>query len=116
MKIRFQADVDLNEDIVRGVLRREPGVDFRTAFSADFPGLSDLDVLALAAADGRVLVSHDRKTMPHNFADFIRTNTSAGLFIISQRTDVLAAVEGVLLIWSASEAEEWINRICTIPL
>src|SRR2546427_9875890 len=32
------------------------------------------------------------------------TNTSPGLFIISQRTDVLAAVEGVLLIWSASEA------------
>ena len=116
MKIRFQADVDLNEDIVRGVLRREPAVDFRTASSAGFRSLSDLEVLALAAADGRVLVSHDRKTMPHNFADFVRTKTSPGLFIISQRTDVLAAAEGLLLIWSASEAEEWINRICTIPL
>ena len=54
--------------------------------------------------------------MPHNFADFVRTKTSPGLFIISQRTDVLAAAEGLLLTWSASEAEEWINRICTIPL
>ena len=52
MKIRFQADVDLNEDIVKGILRREPGVDFRTAPSAGFRGLSDLEVLALAAADG----------------------------------------------------------------
>ena len=33
MKLRFQADADLNEDIVKGVLRREPGIDFRTATS-----------------------------------------------------------------------------------
>ena len=116
MKIRFQADVDLNEDIVRGVLRREPAVDFQTASFAGLRRLSDLEVLAHAATDGRVLVSHDRKTMPHNFAEFVRTKTSPGLFIVSQRTDVLAAVEDLLLVWSASEAEEWINRVCTIPL
>jgi hypothetical protein len=38
VKPRFQADADLNEDIVKGVLRREPGIDFQTATSA---GLSD---------------------------------------------------------------------------
>jgi hypothetical protein len=31
VKIRFQADADLNEDIVTGVTRREPAVDFRTS-------------------------------------------------------------------------------------
>jgi len=31
MKIRFQADADLNEDIVSGVLRLEPSIDFQTA-------------------------------------------------------------------------------------
>lgn len=31
LKIRFQADTDLNEDIVAGVLRRQPEVDFGTA-------------------------------------------------------------------------------------
>jgi len=45
VKIRFQADADLNEDIVKGVLRREPGIDFRTAGAADFRHLSDLEVL-----------------------------------------------------------------------
>jgi hypothetical protein len=34
VKLRFQADADLNEDIVKGVLRREPGIDFQTPFSA----------------------------------------------------------------------------------
>ncbi len=31
MKIRFQADADLNQAIVTGILRREPIVDFQTA-------------------------------------------------------------------------------------
>jgi hypothetical protein len=34
MKIRFQADADLNEDIVTGVLRRVPEIDFQTATEA----------------------------------------------------------------------------------
>lgn len=115
MKLRFQADADLNEDIVKGVLRREPGIDFRTATLAGLRGLSDLEVLALAAQEGRVLVSHDRKTMPRTFARFIATRTSPGLFLVSQKTDLLVTIESVLLAWMASDAEEWINQVVAVP-
>lgn len=47
MKIRFQADADLNEDIVAGILRREPRVDFRTAGEAGLRALDDIQALAL---------------------------------------------------------------------
>lgn len=116
MKIKFQADADLNEDILTGVLRREPQIDFQTADEADLRHRDDRDVLRQAAREGRVLVTHDRRTMPHHFADFINTETSPGLFIISQRTDVRAAIEELLMIWTASEAEEWINTLCPVPL
>ena len=116
MKIRFQADADFNENIVAGVLRREPQVDFRTALQGGLRGLDDMQALALAAQDGRVLVSHDRKTMPVQFAEFVRSNTSPGLFIVSQKTDLLSAIEGLLLVWAATEPEEWVNKICTIPI
>ncbi len=112
MKVRFQADADLKEDIVAGVLRREPGVDFQTATRAGLRLLSDLEVLTLAAREGRVLVSHDRRTMPRAF---VRSKVSPGLFIVSQKTDLLAAIGGLLLVWMTSEAEEWINQIGTIP-
>ena len=54
--------------------------------------------------------------MPHEFGEFIRTRRSPGVFIISQKVDYLAAIEALLLVWTASEAEEWTNRICTLPL
>ena len=116
MRIRFQADEDLDEDIITGLRRREPGLDFRTSLEAGLESLHDLDVLERAADQGRVLVSHDRRTMPHHFATFIGRQKSPGGLIVSQRTATAAAIDELLLIWTASEAEEWVNRIVLLPL
>ena len=86
------------------------------AASAGLRGLSDLEVLAFAASEGRILVSHDRKTVPRAFAEWVLTKTPPGVLIISQKADLLAAIEALLLVWAASDAEEWTNRICTLPL
>lgn len=60
----FQADYDLNGDIVVGVRRREWSIDFQTAHAAGLEGLDDPTVLSIAAQANRILVTHDRKTMP----------------------------------------------------
>jgi hypothetical protein len=116
MKVRFQADADFNAVIIKAVLRQEPSIDFRTAHAAGLPGLSDLEVLSIAARSERLLVTHDRKTIPHQFATFITTETSSGVLVVSQRLRVTQVVEDLLLIWSATEADEWINRIYVLPL
>jgi hypothetical protein len=74
MRIRFQADADLNQIIVKATLRLEPSIDFQTAQAAGLAGLDDPDVLKLAAEQGRILVSHDRKTMPAHFGTGGLTN------------------------------------------
>ncbi len=116
MTVRFQADANLNQIIVKAVLRREPSIDFQTAHAARLSGLSDQEVLALAAEEGRVLVTHDRKTMPRHFAAFIRSKISAGVLVVPQKRSIALTVEELVLIWTASEAEEWTNRIYTLPL
>jgi predicted nuclease of predicted toxin-antitoxin system len=115
MKIRFQADADLNEEIVAGVLRRAPEIDFQTAGEAGLRGVPDPEVLAQAAHEGRLLVTHDRRTMPRHFADFIQTQDSAGVVIIAQNVSVNEAIEELLLIWAASESSEWANLIADLP-
>jgi len=117
VKVRFLADADLNKAIVNGVLRREPSIDFRAAQSAQLRGMKDLEVLALAAEDQRVLVSHDVGTMPANFRRFRQSgNNSTGVFLISQNVDVGTAIDELLLIWLASEASDWENRLEWLPL
>ena len=39
MTVRYQADADLNQAIVTGVLRRQPTIDFQTAFAAELEGV-----------------------------------------------------------------------------
>lgn len=116
MRIRFQADADFNQIIVRATLRLEPTIDFQTAPTAGLAGMNDPEVLKLAASQGRILVSHDRKTMPTHFGQFIRAERSPGLLIVSQKLPISQVAQELLLIWVASEPEEWENCIRSLPL
>ncbi len=116
MKIRFQADNDLNYAIVSAVLRREPLIDFQSAQTAQLDSVPDPEVLARAAAEGRLLVSHDMKTMPRHFGEFLHTSTSAGVVIAPQSLSLGKVVEDLLLLWVVDEAEDWVDRIRILPL
>lgn len=72
MKIRFQGDSDFSKAIIVGLVREEPSIDFRTGDEAGLRGLPDGKVLAIASEDNRVLVSHDRRTMPKHFANLLK--------------------------------------------
>ena len=84
MRPRFQADADFNQKIVAGLRRREPTVSFQTAREGKVLGRPDPEVLALAGGEGRILVSHDRQTMPAHFARFVQTQSSPGLIVVEQ--------------------------------
>jgi len=116
MRPRFQADADLNYKIVLGLRRKEPAVEFIGPLDADLISLPDPDVLKVAAAAGRILVSHDRRTMPAHFARFLRSQPSPGLIVVSQELDLGSAIDNLLLIWAATDAEEWTNRIGYVPI
>ena len=116
MKLRFQADADLNQRIVAGVLRLEPAIDFLTAGQANLGAKTDLEVLGLAAEAGRILVTHDQKTIPHHFATFISQRTCPGVIIVPQDMPIGQAVRELFLAWAASESEEWVNTIRRLPL
>jgi predicted nuclease of predicted toxin-antitoxin system len=115
MRPRFQADENLNARIIAGLLRRESSLDFQTAKAANLLGLEDLEVLTVAARDRRILVSHDRETMPAHFNRFIAESTNSGWLIVSQKLAIREAIEQILLVWAASEAEEWSSRIGYLP-
>jgi hypothetical protein len=72
-------------------------------------------VLTRASEAGRILVTHDRRTMPAHFADFIQQKESPGVIIISQRVSVVRAINEPTLVREASQGEEWVNLMSSCP-
>lgn len=116
MPIRFQADADLNQIIVSAVLRRVPAIDFRTATTAGLAGLEDVEVLGVAARDGRILVPHDQSALPRHVGEFVRSQRSPGLIVVPQRLPVGEVADDLILIWTATAVEEWTDRIAFLPI
>ena len=54
--------------------------------------------------------------MPAHFARFSVGIQSPGLILLREGTPIAKAIEELALIWNASEAEEWTDRLVWIPL
>ena len=99
-----------------GCLRREPTMDFLSASDANVRGIPDPEVLRIAAEQDRILVSHDFKTMPRHFGQFLQERGySPGVVLVKQSLPIGAVIDELVLIWTATSAEEWKNRILRIP-
>jgi predicted nuclease of predicted toxin-antitoxin system len=61
--IRFVLDENFNGKIVRGLRIRNPDVDMVRVQDAEIMGADDPTVLAWAAQEGRILLTHNIDTM-----------------------------------------------------
>jgi hypothetical protein len=106
---RFLADHVLNEHIVDGSLRREPSIEFIRARDVGLDDRTDPEVLAYAAAEGWLIVSHDVNTMPaHAWARLAAGQSLAGLFMVRQTDPIGPIIDSLVLIWSASKEADLI--------
>jgi len=58
--------------------------------------------------EGRILVSHDVRTMPRYFQEFVHRQSSPGLILVPQKLALSAAIDELVLLWIASEDYEWL--------
>jgi hypothetical protein len=105
----------MDPDIVRGLKRREPSIDFREAAGTIPDETPDLEVLRNAAEAGRVLVSFDVATMPGHFARFLVERNSPGLILVSSRKSIGDVIEGLLLVWLNWSPEDLHNQGRWLP-
>jgi len=116
LKIRFLADANFNQRIVAGLLLRETEIDFALPQGVIPDGMSDLQVLELGATLGRVIVTHDVRTMPAWFQQFVEARLCPGLILVPEKMPIRDAIEDLFTIWHVSEAEEWVNQMRRLPL
>lgn len=115
--LRFLADEDLNNHILRGVWRYNPDVDIVRAQDVGLQGLADPIVLAWAADAGRLLVTHNVNTAIGFAQERIVNGTAMpGVIAISRRVPISRAIQDLLLLAECSLDGEWENQIVFLPL
>ena len=115
MSIRFQADNDLRFGI-KAVRRREPAIDFVAAQEAGFDGVSDPEILERAASAGRVLVTHDRRTMISHFRIRLGAGISSpGILVVSQGAQIGEVVESIVYLWALADPYDLCNQVHYLP-
>ena len=115
--LRFLSDENFNGDIVRGLLLHRAGIDLVRTQDVGLSGVDDPSVLAWAAKNNRIILSHDRATMPaHAFARVTAGQSMPGVFIVSDRLPTGQVIKELLLIDSCSVQTEWAGLVLFLPL
>src|SRR5437868_5621503 len=70
--IKLATDENFDSDILRGLLRRQPDLDVVRVQDVGLAETADEKILAWAAGEQRVLLTHDRDTIPNFAYDRVR--------------------------------------------
>lgn len=117
MRPLFLADENIDADLVHGLTRRVEGIDIVRVQDVGLRTLDDPTVLRWAAAEGRILISRDIRTIPGFASERIDAGqVMPGVFVLHSRVPMAAALDDLALIAGASEAEEWVGRVVFLPL
>lgn len=115
--LRLASDENFNGDIVRGLLFRLPELNLLRVQDVGLGGAIDPVVLAWAAENNRIILTHDRATLP-NFAyeRVVAGEAMPGVFVVNDRLPVGRAIEELVLVASCSDASDWVGRVLYLPL
>ncbi len=115
--VRFVTDEDFNNNILRGMLRRQPELDRVRVQDVALAGAKDPDILAWAAEEERILLTHDVSTMTRHAYDRVtRGLPMPGGFEVHRSAAMGTVIDDLLLLAESSEEKEWEGQILYIPL
>lgn len=109
-QVCYLIDETLPLSLVAGLRRAEPGIDVWRVGQAKMPafGADDPTLLAFCEQAERMLVTLDRASMPDHVAAHMATGGHTwGVLLVTRRCSFRAMIDELILIWTASEAEEW---------
>lgn len=115
--LAFLADENFNADIVRGLLRRRGDFDIVTVPDVGLAAAPDPQVLEWAAAQGRVVVTHDVNTMPAFAFERVAAGLPMpGVVAVADALPIGPVIDDLLILSEASLVGEWENQVIYLPI
>lgn len=115
--IAFLSDENFRNSIIRGLKRQQVDVDVVRVQDVGLSGADDDTILAWAAEQGRVLVTHDVNTVPGTAWDRVgRSQPMAGVVAVPERTPTGEVIDNLVLLAACGHAEDCIDQVLYLPL
>jgi len=118
-QVRYLLDENLPAALETGIRRREPALGIDRVGHEGLPptGANDRELLLYCEHNQRLLVSLDRATMVvHVTEHMMAGHHTFGVFLVRRRASINDIIEDMVLVWSASEADEWRDQLLYLPL
>ena len=115
--LRLIVDENFHGDIVRGLRRRLPELDLIRIQDVGLAGIDDPTLLDWANQHDRILLTHDRATMPFHAMQRFRSGLKvAGIFVVDDRAAIGRLIDELALAIECSDQIEWQDQVVYFPL
>ncbi len=114
--LRVVSDEDVHDDIIRGLRRREPGLDIVRVQDVGLDRIPDPIILEWAANNERVLLTGDLNTMVGFAWGRVRSALPMpGVLALLENIGVGRVIDDILLVALCYAPEEITNQVIFIP-
>jgi hypothetical protein len=115
--IRLLIDQNFNGRILDGLILREPNLEVLHIRDVGLAAAPDPTILEWAATQGRVLLTHDRRTLPpFAYARVTAGQRMPGVFLVSDEMPIGQAIDEVLLAVHCLTPDECKDIVKYFPL
>jgi predicted nuclease of predicted toxin-antitoxin system len=115
--ISFLVDQNFNEHIVDGLTRRIPTLDCILVRDVGLAAAPDPTILERAATQDRVLLTHDRRTIPpFAYARVAAGQPMPGVFLVSDDMPVGQAIDELLIAVHCLTPDECKDIVKSFPM
>ncbi len=115
--MRFAADENLDGRILEGLQYRLPEFNIVRVQDTGMFQSPDPELLAWLAEEGRILLTHDIKTMPGFVYERVNVGLpTPGVIAVRRNTPLGQAISELELVISIGEPEDFENQVRYIPL
>lgn len=115
--IRLLADENFDNHVLRALRRENVDVDIVRVQDIEIYQADDPRVLEWAASEGRILLTHDVRTMPHYAYERVRDNLPMlGIIAVHRSAPIGKVIEDLLIALAASKEGEFEGQVVYIPI
>jgi predicted nuclease of predicted toxin-antitoxin system len=118
LRARFLLDENVPRYLAVALLRRLPEVNVLRVGDEGAPALGTLDpeILRYLETSHRILITHDWASIPGHVAKHIAAGGHHwGILWVRPNTPPQRVLEAIILVWEASDANEWVDVVEWIP-